>query len=46
MILFVEAGSAQFEKFVRILGDEITLKGWEHFRGGTCLLKRTLKLTS
>lgn len=32
--LCVENGSEKFDEFLSILGEKITLKGWERFRGG------------
>lgn len=29
-----EHGSEEFEAFLQLLGERITLKGWERFRGG------------
>ena len=30
----LEFGSENFDKFLSVLGEKITLKGWERFRGG------------
>lgn len=29
-----ECGSEDFDDFLGVLGEQITLKGWERFRGG------------
>ncbi|XP_026479610.1 GTPase-activating Rap/Ran-GAP domain-like protein 3 [Ctenocephalides felis] len=29
-----EHGSTEFDKFVRLLGDKVRLKGWDNYRGG------------
>ena len=29
-----ETGSANFTKFLELLGDKIPLEGWQHFKGG------------
>lgn len=33
-IFFPEFGSDNFDEFLSMLGEKITLKGWERFRGG------------
>lgn len=30
----IENGSAEFEKFINLIGDKIRLKGWKRYRGG------------
>lgn len=34
MCAFVETGSESFQRFLHLLGDTITLKGWSGYRGG------------
>ena len=34
VFFIAEAGSPEFDRFARLLGDKIRLKGWDKYRGG------------
>lgn len=34
IVFIIENGSAEFEKFINLIGDKIRLKGWKRYRGG------------
>lgn len=39
-----ECGSEDFDDFLGVLGEQITLKGWERFRGGLDVKGMSLEL--
>lgn len=42
----VEMGSENFEKFLTLLGDTITLQGWAGYRGGLDTKSKTVDIVA